>query len=277
MQLTEHNIKNIVFEESMHKAVFVYFYQDVPECAATTQALTSQIGENNAYVSLVMANIETQISQALAMQLGLRGVPAVLIFKNGQPVDAMQGDKIADDLPAILQKYMPSEAELLMRQALEAQEQDRLSDAITLCAKAYELDDSLEIKHTLAHMYIRAKNLDMAQKLLDTAGREEKESQEYMDLVSALTLAQKAQSSPAILELEDKHKANPDDIATLTALAIAYKDAGKLKAALELLYEYLKKDLSQAEVKQTFLDILSTISGDPLQNEYRRKLYTLMY
>jgi len=46
---------------------------------------------------------------------------------------------------------------------------------------------------------------------------------------------------------------------------------------LEILFNLLQKDLSNAEVKKTFLDLLNTMQGDPLQKEYRRKLYTIMY
>lgn len=277
MQLTEQNVQNVIVEDSMHKAVFVYFYQDGPECQATTTALESQIGDNNEYVSLVKANIADQISQAIAMQIGLRGVPALIIFKDGKPCDAMQGDQIANDLPNLLQKYMPSESELTMRKALEAEASGNLQEALTFASKAYDEDKSISNKHILARMFIKAKNLERAKELLDNPGREESESKDYQDLISALDLALAAQSSPALLELEAKYKENPNDIQTLTDLAIAYKEAGKVKEALEILYLYLKSDLSNNDVKKVFLDILNTISGDPLQNTYRRKLYTLMY
>jgi len=43
------------------------------------------------------------------------------------------------------------------------------------------------------------------------------------------------------------------------------------------LFSILKSDLSNSDLKKTFIDILNTMAGDPLQGEYRRKLYTLMY
>ena len=47
--------------------------------------------------------------------------------------------------------------------------------------------------------------------------------------------------------------------------------------ALALLFAKLKQDLNKEEVKKTFLDILSTMNGDKLQSQYRRKLYTLLH
>ena len=101
--------------------------------------------------------------------------------------------------------------------------------------------------------------------------------QDYKDLVSALTLAEQAAESPEIKELEAKFNADPDNSEIASNYAAALAEAGKKAEALEILFNILKKDLSDANAKKTFLDLLNTMSGDPLQKEYRRKLYTLMY
>ena len=101
--------------------------------------------------------------------------------------------------------------------------------------------------------------------------------QEYKDLVSALTLAEQAADSPELKELEKSFNEDPNNNEIITRYAAALADAGKKEKALEILFAALKKDLSNADVKKTFLDLLNTMSGDPLQNTYRRKLYTLMY
>lgn len=47
MRLTEQNVKELIIETSMKKAVFVYFYMDAPECEATTVALKKAISDDN--------------------------------------------------------------------------------------------------------------------------------------------------------------------------------------------------------------------------------------
>ncbi|MBE8167644.1 MAG: tetratricopeptide repeat protein, partial [Shewanella sp.] len=50
--------------------------------------------------------------------------------------------------------------------------------------------------------------------------------------------------------------------------------------ALELLFSVLSKDLSalDGEVKKAFMDILTALGqGNALTNQYRRRLYTLLY
>lgn len=212
------------------------------------------------------------------MQLGLQTVPALIVMQNGRPVDALQGDDIVTKLPETIKKFMPSEAQLLIREANDLEQKGDLQQAVTKAKQAYNLDEkNVEIKLIYARLCIKNKELELAHILLDNAGREEQSMQDYKDLVSALTLAEQAAESPEIKELEAKFNADPDNSEIASNYAAALAEAGKKAKALEILFNILKKDLSDANAKKTFLDLLNTMSGDPLQKEYRRKLYTLMY
>lgn len=278
MRLTEQNVKEVIVDASMKKAVFVYFFMNAPECEVATKAVTAAITDNNEYVSLVEADVQEQVSQAVAMQLGLQTVPALIVMQNGRPVDALQGDDVVTKLPETIKKFMPSEAELLIREANDLEQKGDLQQAVTKAKQAYNLDEkNVEIKLIYARLCIKNKELELAHILLDNAGREEQSMQDYKDLVSALTLAEQAAESPEIKELEAKFNVAPDNSEIASNYAAALAEAGKKAKALEILFNILKKDLSDANAKKTFLDLLNTMSGDPLQKEYRRKLYTLMY
>lgn len=278
MRLTEQNVKEVIVDASMKKAVFVYFFMNAPECEAATKAVKAAITDNNEYISLVEADVQEQVSQAVAMQLGLQTVPALIVMQNGRPVDALQGDDIVSKLPETIKKFMPSEAELLIKDANDLEQKGDLQQAVSKAKQAYSLDEkNLEIKLVYARLCIKNKELELAHTLLDNAGREEQSMQDYKDLVSALTLAEQAADSPEIKELEAKFNVDPDNSEIASNYAAALAEAGKKAKALEILFNILKKDLSDANAKKTFLDLLNTMSGDPLQKEYRRKLYTLMY
>lgn len=278
MRLTEQNVKEVIVDASMKKAVFVYFFMNAPECESATKAVTAAITDNNEYISLVEADVQEQVSQAVAMQLGLQTVPALIVMQNGRPVDALQGDDIVTKLPETIKKFMPSEAQLLIREANDLEQKGDLQQAVTKAKQAYNLDEkNVEIKLIYARLCIKNKELELAHILLDNAGREEQSMQDYKDLVSALTLAEQAAESHEIKELEAKFNADPDNSEIASNYAAALAEAGKKAKALEILFNILKKDLSDANAKKTFLDLLNTMSGDPLQKEYRRKLYTLMY
>jgi putative thioredoxin len=278
MLLDENNVQDLLVKNSATKAVFVYFFVNAPECQAATAAVKANVPESNDYVALVEADVSSEVGQAIAMQLGLRSVPTLVVLKNSQPVDALQGDDIVSKITDTVAKYMPSKADNLMREALEAEAQNKLAEAIIKANEAYsEAPTRLDLKFMLARLCIKTKDLTRAHELLDNAGREEQNEQEYKDLISSLTLAESAADSPQIRDLQKAHEEHPEDLEIVNKLAIALSEGGRHEEALNLLFEVLKHDLSQNEIKKTFLDILNTLNGNALQKTFRRKLYTLMY
>ena len=81
MKLTEQNAKEIIVDASMKKAVFVFFYMKAPECDAAIKAVNAAIPQDNDFISLVEADVQEQVSQAIAMQIGLQSVPALIVMK----------------------------------------------------------------------------------------------------------------------------------------------------------------------------------------------------
>ncbi len=278
MLLNENNVQEILVKPAQTKAVFIYFFVDAPECEKATLAVKQAIPVDNDYVSLVEADVNTPVGQAVAAQLGLQSVPTLVVLQNSTPVDGAQGSEIETKVFEMVKKYQPTEADNLMREALTSEASGNLADALLLANKAYNIEPNrLDIKFIYARLCIKTKNLEKAHELLDNPGREEQNSQEYKDLISSLTLAEEAADSPEIRDLQKTYEENPQDMDIAKKLAVALSNGGRNEEALNILFEILKKDLSNAEIKQTFLDILSTLSGNPLQKTFRRKLYTLMY
>jgi putative thioredoxin len=102
----------------------------------------------------------------------------------------------------------------------------------------------------------------------------------FQHLMAKLALAEDAADTPEIRQLQQRVAEQPDDLATLVSLAKALNMAHRNEEALELLFTVLQKDLGalDGKVKQAFMEILTAIGqGNALANQYRRKLYTLLY
>ncbi len=54
----------------------------------------------------------------IAAQFGLRAIPTVYLFQNGQPVDGFQGPQPEEAIRALLDKVLPREEELKAQQAM---------------------------------------------------------------------------------------------------------------------------------------------------------------
>ncbi|MFE8730595.1 tetratricopeptide repeat protein, partial [Aeromonas hydrophila] len=86
-----------------------------------------------------------------------------------------------------------------------------------------------------------------------------------------------AADSPELRALEARHAENPDDFALAQELAVQYNQAGRQEEALGLLLVILKRDLAFGDARKTYLDILATMGSTPVAQNYRRKLYSLLY
>lgn len=72
----------------------------------------------------------------LASQFGLRAIPTVYLFQNGQPVDGFEGPQPEEAVRALLDKFLPREEELKAQQALALMEEENYAEALPLLKDA---------------------------------------------------------------------------------------------------------------------------------------------
>ena len=65
----------------------------------------------------------------IAAQFGLRAIPTVYLFQNGQPVDGFQGPQPEEAIRALLDKVLPREEELKAQQAMQLMQEGNYTDA----------------------------------------------------------------------------------------------------------------------------------------------------
>ncbi len=270
------NFQQALIEASMNKTVVIYFHaQAVPECQPMTPLLERLIGADNSHIDLAKVDVEDPQLQSLASQLGLRGLPAMVAFKDGQPVDVLEGPQDENGIRQFLQPYQPNEAELLLDQAKQMLGMDPQA-AYGLLQQARALEDTASIRLYLAEAALALNKLEETKQLLTTIGMADQDSQ-YQHILARLELAEEAADSPELRELEQKLAAEPESLQLKEELAVLYFQAGRQEEALQLLTEVLQKDLAFGEARKHFLDMLTTMGADPVASLYRRKLYSMLY
>lgn len=93
-----------------------------------------------------------------------------------------------------------------------------------------------------------------------------------------IELLEQASESPELQQLQaDYAQSKTPEIAI--KLANQLHQAHKNEEALTLLFDWLKSDLnvSNGELKNQFLAILSALGTDPIVPKFRRQLYSLLY
>ena len=277
LELTKENIQQVV-DASMEKVVVMAFWaSQSPESLSLMQTLESIAQQQNGRFVLAKVNCETEMEIANYFQI--QSLPTTLVLHQGKPVDGFAGVQEAEQITEMLDKHLPAQWQLKLNQARVFLAENNAIAALPLLKDAYNEKPLAEIALALADVYLSLNVLEDAQALLDSVGLADQDSY-YQSLKAKLALALDAADTPEIRKLQLDVENDPSNLDLVIELAKALHQTGRNDEALELLFSPLQKDISaqDGKVKQAFLEILTALGqGNTLANQYRRKLYTLLY
>ncbi|MGG7445556.1 co-chaperone YbbN [Kosakonia oryzendophytica] len=278
VNITEANLQQVL-EQSVATPVLFYFWSDRSQhCQQLTPVLENLAAQYNG--QFVLAKVDCDAEQMVASQFGLRAIPTVYLFQNGQPVDGFQGPQPEEAIRALLDKVLPREEELKAQEAMLLMQEGKHADALPLLKDAWQLSQqNSEIGLLLAETLIVLHRADEAESVLKTVPLQDQDTR-YQGLIAQIELLKKAADTPEIQQLQKQVEENPADALLATQLALQLHQVGRNEEALELLFNHLRKDLSAAngEARKMLQEILAALgTGDALASKYRRQLYSLLY
>ncbi len=277
VEITLENFQQVILEDSKEKLILVTFWADqIPESIELKDKLAGAVQGFDDHI--VLATVDCQTQQQIAMQFGIQGLPTAVIVKDGQPIDGLSGPQTDESIQEFLEKYLPKPQDNLLKQAKQALAEGDANSAYTQALQAYQLDsDRADIQLVLADASLEIGKIEEAKKLLEAIKLVDQDSY-YQALVAKLELAEEAADSPEIKTLEQALAKTPDDVEIIHKLAAQYSQVNRYQDALALLFKRVQKQPSDDESKRLLLDVMKALpDGDPLASQYRRKLYTLMY
>lgn len=281
--INEQNIQQVLQESTKVPVMFYFWSERSPHCQELTPTLERIAQEYQGKFILAKMNCDEQ--QMLASQFGLRAIPTVYLFQNGQPVDGFQGPQPVEAIKALLDKVLPNEDELKLQEAQQLMSDEKYSLALPLLKQAWtNLHDHLgkprsDIAFLVAKAQIELKLLDDAKACLATIPLQDQDST-YHGLNAEIELLEQAANSPEIQQLQSALNNDPNNISLAIQLASQLMQVGRHEEALELVFKPLTKDLNagDGQAKKALLDMLAALgSGNAIAASYRRKLYTLLY
>ncbi|MBD1571879.1 co-chaperone YbbN [Vibrio sp. S17_S38] len=278
IELDEQNFRNVI-ETSKQTPVLIHFWaSSVPESTTILNELQALAQQYQGVLQVALLNCEQQ--PALAGQFGVQSLPTVALFSNGQAVDGMGGPQTIDVITQMLNKHLPSQEDLQLKQAIESMENSQHTEALSLLQSLpTELIQRGDIKLAIADCLLETQQFDLARTQLESVPLEYKDNY-YKGLVAKLELHKQAADSPEIQQLERQYQESPEDLSTLCELALQYHQVNRDEEALDLLMGILRKDLHalDGELKKACMDILAALGqGNSLASRYRRQLYSLLY
>ncbi|MFG1175145.1 co-chaperone YbbN [Erwiniaceae bacterium CAU 1747] len=278
VEINETNLHQTL-EQSMQVPVLFYFWSGRSQHCQQLTPLLERLAQDYAG-QFILAKLDCDAEPAVAQQFGLRSIPTVYLFQNGQPVDGFQGPQPEEAVRALLEKVLPKEEELKAQQAMQLMEEGKTLEALPLLKEAWQLSNQgSEVGFLLAEALIELNRSDEAEAVLKVVPLQDQDSR-YQGLVAQIDLLKQAANTPEIQQLQQQVGANPEDAALASQLAIQLHQVGRNEEALELLFVHLKKDLGAAEgqARKILQEILAALgTGDALASKYRRQLYSLLY
>src|SRR6516162_9321418 len=137
---------------------------------------------------VVLAKINTDEAQNLAMHYGIQAIPAVKAFRDGRPVLEFEGLLPEEQLRQFLDQLKPTEADLLANQAATL-EAEKPVEAEKLYRQVLEQDRNRETAITgLARALIAQDKDQEAREILENLGPGGEQGTEYERLEALLFL-----------------------------------------------------------------------------------------
>ncbi|MEZ2585153.1 tetratricopeptide repeat protein [Kluyvera intermedia] len=278
VNVTEANLHQTLEQSASIPVLFYFWSERSQHCLELTPVLESLAAQYNG--QFILAKVDCDAEQMVASQFGLRAIPTVYLFQNGQPVDGFQGPQPEEAIRALLEKVLPREEELKAQQALALIQEGNHAEALPLLKDAWQLSgQDSQIGLLLAETQIVLNRSEDAEAVLKTIPLQDQDTR-YQGLLAQIELLKQAADTPEIQLLQQQVEQNPDDAELASKLALQLHQVGRNEEALELLFSHLRKDLGAADgqARKMLQEILAALgTGDALASKYRRLLYSLLY
>ncbi len=239
VNITEANLQQTL-EQSMTKPVLFYFWSERSQhCLQLTPVLESLAAQYNG--QFILAKLDCDAEPMVASQFGLRAIPTVYLFQNGQPVDGFQGPQPEEAIRALLDKVLPREEELKAQEGMALMQEGKYDEALPLLKDAWQLSNqNSQIGLLLAETQIALHRSEDAETVLKTIPMQDQDTR-YQGLVAQIELLKQAADTPEIQQLQQQVADNPADAALASQLALQLHQVGRNEEALELLFSHLQK------------------------------------
>jgi len=274
------NFQNLVLENSINKPVLVDFWADWCQPCQTIMPMLAKLAEEYEG-KFELAKVNADEEQELAAHFGIKSLPTMKLFYQGQIVDERMGAVPESDIRAMIDKHIVSESDQLVQAAMMAYQQGHTAQALEVLNNALAKDpDNAELKVTIAQMVYGEGDSESAVTLLDSLDSEGSQLDAAIKLRAEIKLAEQLADLPDLGEIEQRLAQNPHDLDALLQKSRHLTAQGDYDNAMECLLTIIRTDRSFEDDagRASLLELFDLLGGEhPSVQKYRRKLFTLLH
>lgn len=232
--------------------------------------------------AFVLAKVDIDKEAMLASHHGVRSVPTVLLYKNGQPVDGFTGAQPEGAIRALLAKHGIEPPPLSnLEEGLQALEVGQMDAAERLLSAALaEEPGNVQAAIGLARVAaVRGKVEEARQRLAALPAEVRERDVEAASLAAWLDLNDLIAQGPAPQALQDTLNRTPDDLDARYHLAIWRALGGDPDAAMEELLAIMHENRGFRDdgARKTLLRVFDFIGAEhPVVRRMRARLAMLL-
>lgn len=278
--VTAEDFQTVVIENSFKQPVLVDFWAEwCNPCQALIPVLTKLADEFQG--AFILAKVNSDEQGELAAQAGVRSLPTVKLFINGQIVDEFMGALPESEVRKFLDKHIQSESDAVVQEAMVAYTEGREQEALEMLNSALASDpQNAGLKINIAKLVANQGDYDSATALIDTLSDEQKDQAEVRELLAQINLANRLKDAGDPKELEQRLQDNPDDLEALLQMSNYNTASGNYETAIEMLLKIMQKDrgFNDDAGRTGLLEIFNLLGNEnPLVQKYRRRMFTLLH
>ncbi len=230
----------------------------------------------------IFAKVDTEEQEALRDQYGIKNLPTLMVFKDGEPIRTEEGQLQEVEARALLKDYgVFRQSDLLREQARAKHISGDTSAAILLLTDAIKQDPSnTRIAMDMSQIFIDMGELEQAQGLFSKVPEADKQSDMGKALSGQLAFSELAKNIPDMLTLSEQLQKNPGDHQACFSLAIHNVSRYNYDEGINHLFTIMENDpeFKEGAAKELIITIANMLAPTHYEKAagFRQRLSSLI-
>ena len=279
IQATSETFETDVLQKSQETPVLVDFYAEWCGPCKTLGPMLERLADEYAG-AFILAKVDADAEQMLVAGMGVRSLPTVVLFKNGQPADHFMGALPEGEIRAILDKHVERVEASPLERAAELVALGQYDEAIAL----YQLitaDDpeNYDVYLDMAQALLKKGDLDSAEAIVERLPDAQKMDPRAKSIVAGKAFQDLLAGAPDRATCESRIAANDEDSEARYFLAVHLMVSDDVESAITHLLTIIRTDRQYNDdaARLLLIQIFDRLGNDdPRARTGRRQLATLL-